>query len=108
MNVAMSRQFWRDWGWIYGCPLQWYDSRRINSILHQHYSLASIHYARWISIDSLDMWVRRLHSVWSIWISYKLMIFMWLVIYQGIPSTSRLAESGLMDGLYLVCQHYEI
>ena len=51
--------------------------------------------------------MRWLHSVWLVWISYKMRGFPWLVIYQGIPSKSWLAKGGLSDGLCLVCYFSE-
>jgi hypothetical protein len=65
-------------------------------------------YARWVSIDPNDRWMCRLHNVWSIHISYKLLVFAWLVIYQGIPFMARLAKSGLSDGIFTICHRPEM
>ena len=54
-----------------------------------------------------DHWVRHLHSVWSVQLSYKLWVFPWLDIFQGITSKARLAKSGLLDGLCPVYQCLE-
>jgi hypothetical protein len=37
-----------------------------------------------------------------------LRVFAWLVIYQGIPSKTRLGKIGLLDGLCFVCHHSKI
>jgi hypothetical protein len=50
-----------------------------------------------------DIWVCRLHSVWFVRLFYKLRVFAWLVIYQGISSKAPLAKSGIFDGLCSVC-----
>lgn len=43
------------------------------------------------------------YNVWSFFLSYKLRVFAWLVIYQGLPTKSCLAKSGFMDDQCLVC-----
>jgi hypothetical protein len=71
--------------------------------LHQRHELGPILNARWISSDAESHWIQQLHGVWSIQVSYKLWVFAWLVIYQGLPSKARLAKSGLFDGLCPSC-----
>jgi hypothetical protein len=50
---------------------------------------------------------RHLHGVCNIFIPYKLRLFVWLVIYQGIPSKAKLTNTSLSDGLCPVCQRLE-
>lgn len=39
----------------------------------------------------------KLYSIWCVRLSYKLMVFSWLVMYKGIPSKAQLAKSGLSN-----------
>jgi hypothetical protein len=45
---------------------------------------------------------------WLVWVSYKLCMFAWLVIYQRLPSKVLLVKSGLCDGLCPICNRFEI
>jgi hypothetical protein len=70
---------------------------------HQEAFVSWVLNACWVSKDPKDRWVCRLHSVWLVRLSYKLRVFAWLVVYQGIPSKAcKLAKSGLPDGLCIV------
>lgn len=104
LNIGMPGPFWRDWSWCFGQLLQHYDSRHLYFVLHQRHLLSSILNANWTYKDSKDRWIHRLHSIWSYRLSYKLRVFAWLVIYQGVSSKAKLSKSRLSDGLYLVCQ----
>lgn len=105
MNIGMPRPFWRDWGRSFGQPFFRYDSQPLHLMLHERHLLFPILNAHRVSTNPEDRWVHRLHSVWSIRLSYKLRFLAWLVFYQGIPSKARLAKSGLSNGLCLVFHH---
>lgn len=66
MNIAMLRPFCREWDWSFCHLLQQYDSRRLQSFLHQCHALAPILNVHWVSINPEDMWVYQLHWVLSI------------------------------------------
>jgi len=103
-NIDMLGPFWYDWEWCFGFPLNQYDSHGFYTILHNRQSLGRVLNFRWVASDKESWWIQRLHSVWSFRISYKLRVFAWLVIYQGLPSKPNLAKSGMSDILYPSCQ----
>jgi len=107
MNIGMPGPLWRDWKWSFDKPLMQYDSRHLYTILHHKHPLSSVLNARWVSSDPESRWVHRLHSVWSVRLSYKLRVFAWMVLYQSLPTKARLAKTCLSDGLCTVCHNSE-
>lgn len=77
------------------------------SLLHRKHLLSHVLNTQWASSDLENVWILRLHSFWSLHLSYKLRVFAWLAIYQRLPAKARLAKSRQMDGLYLVCGRLE-
>jgi hypothetical protein len=107
LNIDMQGSFWRDSGWRFGKPLQQYDSKKLYILLHRKHPLSPLLNAHWMSSDPETRWIHHLHSVWSLWLSDKLQVFAWLVVYQGLPSKARLSKRGLTDGMCLSCSHSE-
>lgn len=69
--------------------------------MHQWYVLGPVLNGRWVLMDVESCWIWRLHRVQSIRVSYKFQVFAWLVICQGLPSKTHLAQSGIFDSLFL-------
>eukprot|EP01018_Ginkgo_biloba_P019933 Gb_40350 [translate_table: standard] len=108
MNIGMPGPFWRDWMWKFDKPLRLYDSKRLYACLHHKISFSAVLNVRWASSDPENRWIHRWHSVWFVRLSYKLRVFAWMVIYQGLPTKARLAKSGFSDGQCMFCNKPEM
>lgn len=107
MNIDMLGLIWHHWKWIFECPLLQYDSKKLYLLLHQHHEFSPILNARWVCFDVDKWWIKRLHSVWYVQVSYKLHVFACLVIYQGISTKERLVRSGILDAIFPLCLKME-
>ena len=56
-----------------------------------------------MSLDGEKSCIKGLHNVSSVHDNYKLHVFAWLVIYQGLPTKAPPVRSGLLDGIFALC-----
>jgi hypothetical protein len=103
VNIDILGPFWRDWKWSFGHPLAQYEVGRLYSLLHQRHELSHVLNSRWVSTDTERWWIRRFLSVWLIRVSYKLWVFAWLVIYQGLLTKAWLVKIDLLNWLFPSC-----